>query len=71
MKVTIDRDGCIQCGACEQECAEVFLVDGGEAAVIVEKYRKGDPGEGDVPDSLVDCAQAAESACPVQVITVG
>ena len=22
MKVTIDRDGCIQCGACEQACGD-------------------------------------------------
>ncbi len=69
MKVKIDRDGCIQCGACEQECGDVFVLDGGEPAAVVEQYRKGSPAEGEVPESLADCARAAADSCPVQVIT--
>lgn len=71
MQVKIDRDGCIHCGACEQACPEVFVLEDGEPASIVKQYQKGGPAEGDVPDNLVDCSMEAESACPVQVITVG
>jgi len=71
MKVTIDRDGCIQCGACEQACGDVFVLDGGEPAAVVEAHRKEGPAEGEIPDNLVDCAREAADSCPVQVITVG
>lgn len=70
MKVTIDRDGCIQCGACEQACGDVFVLEGGEPAAVVEKYRKGSPAEGEIPESLGSCASQAADSCPVQVITV-
>ncbi len=71
MKVTIDRDGCIECGACEQACSEVFIVKGGEKASIVSKYQKNSPSIGDVPEDFVACAEDAVSSCPVQVITMG
>jgi ferredoxin len=71
MKVTIDRDGCIECGVCENTCSDVFVLEAGEKAAIVADYRKSTPGEGEIPDSLTDCASNAASNCPVQVITVG
>ncbi len=71
MKVTIDQDGCIECGACEEACSEVFSAGDGEKASIVEKYRTDSPAVGDVPDNLVDCAEEGVSSCPVQVISTG
>lgn len=68
MKVTIDQDGCIACGACEATCSEVFVLED-DTAGIVEKYRTGSPTEGEVPDNLSDCAGDAANSCPVQVIT--
>ncbi len=70
MKVKIDRDGCIECGLCENTCSDVFVLETGEKAAIVEQYRKGGPAEGEVPETLTDCASDAASNCPVQVITV-
>jgi len=68
MKVTIDREGCIGCGVCEALCPEVFiLIEDGKSS-IVEKYRAGGLGEGEVEDSLRECVQTAEKSCPVQVI---
>jgi len=68
MRVTIDREGCIGCGVCEALCPEVFvLVEDGKSS-IVEKYRAGNPGEGEVSDSLRECVEIAEKSCPVQVI---
>jgi ferredoxin len=69
MKVSIDQDGCIECGACEQTCSEVFVVESGEKASIVEKYRKNKPNVGEVPDNLESCATDAAASCPVQVIS--
>ena len=69
MKIKIDQDGCIACGACEATCGDVFVLDG-DAAGIVEKYQKGSPAEGEVPDDLSSCASDAAGSCPVQVIAV-
>ncbi len=70
MKVTIDREGCIECGSCVTTCAEVFELQDGEKASVVEKYRTGDPSQGEIGDELVSCAREAADACPVVVISV-
>jgi ferredoxin len=69
MKVHIDQEGCIECGLCQQTCAEIFILESGEKASIVEKYQKNAPNDGEVPDSLESCASDAAESCPVQVIT--
>lgn len=69
MKVTIDQDGCIQCGACQDACSEVFVVESGEPAAIVQKYQAGSAAAGEVGDDLADCVNEAASSCPVAVIS--
>jgi len=71
MKVHIDRDGCIECGACEASCPEVFELKEGDKAQIVAKYQKAGPDEGEVEDSLSVCVRDAETSCPVEVISTG
>ncbi|VVB59597.1 4Fe-4S single cluster domain of Ferredoxin I [uncultured archaeon] len=71
MNVKIDQDGCIECGACEQTCSEVFVVESGQKASIVEKYRKNTSDVGEIPDILVSCTNDAVASCPVQVISTG
>lgn len=71
MKVTIDQDGCIECGACEQACSEIFVVKSGEKASVVQKYQLNTPGIGEIPDDLGACAEDAMVSCPVQVISTG
>jgi len=71
MNVKIDQDGCIECGACEQTCSEVFVVESGQKAYIVEKYRKNAQNTGEVPDTLVSSAKDAAVSYPVQVISTG
>ena len=72
MKVRIERDECILCGACWEVCPEVFeegLDDG--LSQVVEKYRvDGDPALGKVPDDLEDCVRDAAADCPVEIISV-
>ncbi len=70
MKVTIDRDGCIQCGNCAATCKEVFELKPGENASIKEKYQAGGPDKGEVGENLDKCVNDASTSCPVAVITV-
>jgi ferredoxin len=72
MKVTIERDECISCGACYADCPEVFEEnDDDYLSQIVAEYRvDGDPSVGDVPDDLEGCATAAAEGCPVEIIHV-
>lgn len=61
MKATIDRDGCIGCGVCEDTCPEVFrMADDGLAEVYVDS----------VPADAEETALNAQDECPVSVITV-
>jgi ferredoxin len=71
MKVSIDRANCISCGTCEETCPEVFKLDEDTLSSIVPKYRKGDPGKGEVGDDLISCVESARDACPVSVISTG
>ncbi len=69
MKVSIDRANCISCGTCEETCPEVFKLDEETLSSIVLKYRKGEPGKGEVGDDLTSCVESARDACPVSVIS--
>ncbi|MGC9358140.1 MAG: ferredoxin [Anaerolineae bacterium] len=70
--VSIDREDCIICGVCWSVCPEVFEPsEEDELSQIVEEYRvKDDPGEGEIPADLEDCAVEAADSCPVEIITV-
>ena len=60
----------IQCGACQEACEKVFVVDGGEPAAIAEKYQAGSSATGEVGDGLAGCVNDAVDACPVGVISI-
>ena len=69
MKVSINREECIGCGACEATCPEVFkLLDDGKSSII-EKFQKGGPDKGEVGDDLIPCVESAKESCPVEVIS--
>jgi ferredoxin len=68
MKISINREECIGCGVCEALCPEVFkLLEDGKSG-IVDKYREGSLGEGQVEDDLATCVENAKTSCPVEVI---
>jgi ferredoxin len=72
MRVAVDRDECIACGTCWDDCPEVFEEDEADGLnQIVEAYRVGgDPAVGQVPDELVECVRRAAEGCPVEIIHV-
>ena len=73
IKVTIERDDCILCGACWSECPEVFEAGPEDGlSQIVEAYQvDGNPAVGEVPTDLEECVTNAAEACPVEIIHVG
>jgi ferredoxin len=55
--ITLDREGCIGCGACVSLCPHNFnLDDDGKASVISQE--------------IIDCTQEASDSCPVNVIKI-
>jgi ferredoxin len=61
MKVVIDKEKCIQCGACAATAPEVFEVDAGEPANLLNEDPK-------FLDDHADSIRSAAAACPVQAI---
>jgi ferredoxin len=72
MKVIINQEECIDCGVCYADCPAVFEEDDANSTSrIVEAYRvDGDPGVGQVPDDLAECARSVADECPVEAIRV-
>jgi ferredoxin len=60
MKIMIDEEACIGCGACEAICPDVFYMDGDKAKV------KNDANFKDFKTEIED----ARTGCPVECITV-
>ncbi len=70
MKISIDQEEFIECGACEDACSEVFALESGEKASIVKRYQTKGPAEGEVGGDLSNCVQEAADGCPAGVINV-
>lgn len=58
MKVVVNRDNCIGCGACEALCPEVFQIDDeGLSTVICENFSNAD--EAKVTEAVEGCPTSA------------
>lgn len=60
MKMTVDKNTCIGCGACVASCDKVFGFDDNCADVIVDE----------IPAELVNDATEALESCPVNAISI-
>ena len=59
MKLKVDKDICIGCGACQAICPDVFEIDDdGLATSIVDE----------VPEEVMEDAVDAKEGCPVDAI---
>ena len=59
MKAVVDKDVCVGCGICAENCPEVFFMDDAGKA-------EAKPGE--VPKALEASCRQAISDCPVEAI---
>jgi len=73
MRVIIDREQCISCGACYVECPKLYEENGDDNwTQIAEPYRvDGNIAAGEVPGDLEACARAGADVCPVSIIHAG
>jgi ferredoxin len=69
MKVKIDQDECIECGLCVSTCPDVFVLNTGEKACIVECHQNGSPDIGEVDEPFRKCTEEAAGSCPVEAIS--
>jgi len=61
MKISINKETCIGCGACVATCSGIFeLGDDNKAKVKVTE----------VPEKDQNCAKQGADACPVQAIEI-
>jgi ferredoxin len=61
MKVTVNQEECISCGACIELCPNVFTWG---------DYNKAVAYTNPVPEMSQDACRKADVACPVAVITI-
>ena len=60
MKMTVDKNACIGCGACVGTCDKVFGFDDNYAEVIVDE----------ITEDLKEDAMDALEGCPVDAISI-
>ncbi len=71
MKVKVNKDACIGCGACAQICDEVFeLNDDGLSEVKVEEENKEKDEFVSVKEELQDEVRDAAESCPTGAIEI-
>lgn len=69
-EVELDRSSCWGCRNCVGACGRLFDTGTGSKSRLREEYSDGDPGRGEVPDDLVNCAIEAALDCSRNAITV-
>ena len=71
MKVKVNKDACIGCGACAAICDEVFEInDEGLSEVKVEEENKEKEEFVSVKEELQDEVRDAADSCPTAAIEV-
>ena len=60
MKVVVNRDNCIGCGACEALCPEIFQIDDEGLSTVTNKE--------EVKEELVEKVTEAIESCPTSAI---
>ncbi|MEO3758808.1 ferredoxin [Mycobacterium sp. B14F4] len=68
MKITADRDVCIQAGNCVMSAGAVFDQDDDGVVVLLVDTDGGAVQTGEVPDEELDRVREAVKLCPAQAL---
>jgi len=60
MKITVDEEACIGCGACVDICPDALKMEGDKAVSSVQE----------ISEETVKCAKEAQDTCPVDAIAL-
>lgn len=60
MKVVVNRDNCIGCGACEALCPEIFQIDDEGLSTVIDNT--------EIKDELLEKVTEAMESCPTSAI---
>ena len=60
MKVVVNRDNCIGCGACEALCPEIFQIDDEGLSTVIDNN--------EIKDELLEKVTEAMESCPTSAI---
>ena len=60
MEASINKEDCVGCGLCVDDCPDVFEMQEDTAAVKIEE----------VPENLVNAVKEAAENCPVDAIII-
>ena len=61
VRVKVNSDGCISCGACVAICENIFEFNGKNKSIVKKQPSNAEE---------IQCAKEAANACPVMVIHV-
>ncbi len=67
--ITVDRDGCIACATCYTIDPKHYESTSDGKSKVIGGTSNG-KSTGEIEDDKIDDARAAETSCPVSVITV-
>ena len=60
MKVSVNKEDCVGCGLCVDDCPDIFEMSEDVAVVKAEE----------VPENLVNAVKEAAESCPVDAIII-
>ncbi len=60
-KVSVDRDLCIGCGLCSDQCPNVFVLEDDGKAVVTSQ---------EAAQAEIECARDAALTCPTEAILI-
>lgn len=70
MKITLDRDKCIGCGACAALCPIYFVMSEDGKSSLKGAKAKPKTQKEELAIKKLDCSQDAADCCPVKAINI-